>query len=1173
MTALATLLLVGATAPYSDGAPDFNKDIRPILSDACFRCHGPDEETREAGLRLDVHAGAFGDRGGYAALVPGDLEASELWARVATEHADERMPPVDSGKELDAEQLALLRAWIEAGAPWDEHWAFVAPSRPELPALSTDAWVRTPIDAFVLERLRAEGLSPSPEADRRTLVRRLWLDLAGLPPSAEEVEAFVQDSQPGAWERAVERVLATDAHAEHMTRHWLDYARYGDTHGLHLDNYREMWPYRDWVVRAVRDNLPWDQFVRMNLAGDLLPEAGLEGDIASGFNRLHVSTAEGGSIVEEVLVRNVVDRVSTVGTVFLGLTMGCAVCHDHKFDPITAEDFYSSYAFFNNLDGNAMDGNAAAHPPVVRVPSEEQELRLDELGGRAAALQTAIEAPMPEVDAAQAAWEAEWRERAARLWAPLEGLSASSSGGTEYEQLDDGSVRAGGPNPDKEIVTLVGTTQATGIVAVHLEALADPSLVNGSNGRASNGNAVLSEIAVEVVPLGQPEAQPRSVRLVSAQADHSQANYPIEAAIDGKIDAASGWATEGFGRFESRSAVFAADEPFGFEGGTEIRVRLHFESQFAKHSFGRMRVTTTTDGAFLQPTYGTWHSLGRIAENDGQRGYRTDYGPEANLDLGASYGEPAQTFVAQPSYEDGKVQLLQGGGGVWYVAREIWSPDAREVEVSLGSDDAIKLWVNDELFFEKNVARGVAADQDRASFRLRAGLNRLLIKVVDFGGGCGFYFRVLSSTGTQPDPALAQLLAKGAEGRSADEQNRVREFYRSRHAPEWMALVDELESVQAESSAVQASFPTTLVMRERAQPREAYVLLRGQYDQPDTERGPLARATPAFLPPMPEGAPSNRLGYAEWLIDASHPLMARVTVNRYWQQCFGRGLVETSEDFGSQGAWPTHPELLDWLAVEFREGGWDVRELLRTLVLSSTYRQSSSADPSLYEVDPKNELLARAARYRLDAEVLRDQALYVSGLLVDRVGGPPVKPPQPSGLWKAVAYVGSNTDTFVADTAHEDVHRRSLYTFWKRTAPAPQMSMLDAPSREVCSVRRERTNTPMQALLLLNDPQYVEAARYLAQRAMNEGGNTVGGRAAHMFRLATQRAPEPAEQAVLIDVYLDRLEHYQSQPAEVDQLLGVGAMGPPEHLVRVELAAWTLVANAVLNLDEVLNRE
>ena len=1160
MTALAPLLLISATAVSGDGAPDFNRDIRPLLSDTCFRCHGPDEETREADLRLDVHDGAFADRGGYAALVPGELDASELWLRVSASDDDERMPPPGSGKQLSPEDIALLRSWIEAGAPWEEHWSFVAPQRPALPAEADEAWARNAVDAFVLRRMRAAGVEPAPEADRRTLLRRLWLDLAGLPPSLEEVEAFVEDSAPDAWERAVERVLATDAHAEHMTRHWLDYSRYGDTHGLHLDNYREMWPYRDWVVRAVRDNMSWDEFTRMNLAGDLLPEAGLEGEIASGFNRLHVSTAEGGSIVEEVLVRNVVDRVSTVGTIFLGMTMGCAVCHDHKFDPITAEDFYSSYAFFNNLDGDAMDGNAAAHPPVVRVPSEEQVAQLAQLAARASELELAIAAPMPEVDAAQLVWEEEWRERAARLWAPLDDFHASSTGGSEYELLEDGSLRASGAVPDKEIVTLTGSTRAMGIVAINLEALADAGLVNGSNGRAPNGNAVLSEVVVEARPLEQPDAEPRAVRLVSATADHSQDKYPVAAAIDRAIDPSTGWATEGPRRPESRSAIFATDEPFGFEGGTLLSVRLHFESQFAKHSFGRVRLSTTSDGAFLEPTYGTWHSLGRIAEGDGQRAYSTDYGPEAALDLGASYGEPPRSFEAQPGFADGAVQLLEGGGGVWYLAREVWSADEREVEVSLGSDDAIKLWVNDELFYENNVARGVAANQDQARFRLQAGVNRLLIKIADFGGGCGFYFRVISSSNNQPDPGLARVLAMPADQRSAAEASSVREFYRTRHAPEWIALLEGLEGVSDERAAVEGSFPTTLVMRERATPREAYVLVRGQYDEPDTERGQMQRRVPGFLPPLPAGAPADRLGYAEWLVDSTHPLMARVTVNRFWQQCFGRGLVETSEDFGSQGAWPTHPELLDWLALEFREGGWDVRALLREMVLSATYRQSSSVASELYAADPKNELLARATRYRLDAEVLRDQALAVSGLLVQRVGGKPVKPPQPEGLWKAVAYVGSNTDTFVADSMHEDVHRRSLYTFWKRTAPAPQMSMLDAPSRESCSVRRERTNTPMQALLLLNEPQYVEAARNLAQRAMSEGGATVTGRAARLFALSTLRQPEPSEQAVLMEGYLDRLSHYQAHPDEVDALLAIGVAEPPAQLVRVELAAWTLRA-------------
>ncbi len=1018
-------------APSSRAADDieFSRDIRPLLSDKCFHCHGPDATTREGNLRLDVEEGVFQRRGRRRVpVVAGQPSRSAVFRRITADDPDDRMPPPDSGKSLSESEIELIRRWIEQGAEWQGHWSLISPTRPPVPEVTDTAWPRTTLDRFVLARLETEMLRPSPEADRRTWIRRVTLDLTGLPPTIDEVERFVADTSADAYEKVVDRLLGSPAYGEHQARFWLDAARYGDTHGLHLDNYREIWPYRDWVIRAFNANLGWDEFTVKNLAGDLLPGATLDDLVASGFNRCHITTSEGGSIAEEVYVRNVVDRVSTVGTVFLGLTTGCAVCHDHKFDPFTMRDFYSMFAFFNNLDANPLDGNAKAHAPVTKVPTETDRVRSEEYAAKIRGIETRLAGPWPGLDARQAEWEKKWTGKFTDLWTAPPPASASSSGGATLSIQDDRSVLATGANPPKDVYTVELHVPTGKVSAVRLEALTHSSY-GGKNGRASNGNAVLSEFELEAIPLATPGADPTRVRWASASADHSQKDYPIANAIDGKVDDKNGWATEGYSRAEARNATFVPTEPFGFDGGTLVRCRLRFETQFAQHAFGRVRVSISTRDDFAEVT------------------------------------------------------------------------------------------------------------------------------------------------GAVPPEGLAAALAVPAADRDEAQAKLVRAHYRESTSSEWKSLSSELAELNKAATQLEASFPTTLIMKERASPRPAYLLRRGQYDLPDKELGELPRAVPSAFPPLPENAPVNRLGFAQWLIASEHPLLARVTVNRFWQQFFGRGIVETAEDFGSQGAWPTHPRLLDWLAVEFRESGWDVKQLFRTIALSATYRQSSRAPAELWQRDPQNRLLARGPRFRLDAESLRDQALSVSGLLVERVGGPPVKPPQPDGLWKAVAYVGSNTMKFTADKGPEKVHRRSLYTFWKRTAPAPQMTTFDAPSRESCTVRRERTNTPLQALLLLNDPQYVEAARHLALRALRECSGSPSERAGHLLRLATLRPATDGEVEELVAVYEDRLAFYRSHPDEAKAILAIGEPTSGDRPGTAELAAWTLVGNVVLNLDEVLTKE
>ncbi|QDU55946.1 PSD1 and planctomycete cytochrome C domain-containing protein [Aeoliella mucimassa] len=976
---------------------DFNRQIRPLLSDRCYQCHGPDENHREAGLRLDLEEAATAETdSGTIALVPGDTEASELVARIATDDADLVMPPVDSGKSLNAEEIALLKKWVEQGAKYQPHWAFVAPKVVAPAEVKQAEWPAGEIDKYILAEIEAAGLEPSPEANKITLIRRVTLDLTGLPPTPEEVAAFLADDSADAYEKVVDRLLASPRYGEHMARFWLDAVRYGDTHGLHLDNYREMWPYRDWVVRAFNDNLTWDQFTRMNLAGDLLPEPSLDDLIASGYNRSHITTNEGGSIAEEVRVRNVVDRVSTTGTVFMGLTMGCAVCHDHKFDPITMRDFYAMSGFFNNLDANPMDGNRADHAPTVKAPTPEQQTELARLEQRLKELATKLDAPWQAVDTAQAEWETKTREQ--------------------------------------------------------LASQAKPELV-----------------------------------------------------------------------------------------------------------------------------WGTWHSVGPFRSDlrylQGQK-----QGPEGKpvkLDdqFELSTGEKV-AWVAHPEWADGEPHTeFEQIVSAMFVYRTIESDQARAITVGVGSDDGVRIYLNGKKVHDKRTPRGVTVNEDQVTLKLKQGTNELLMKIVNHGGGCGFAFSVPEGN-ELPAEVIAAVNVEPA-ARTDEHQRTLRQYYRMQISDDAgiAELLDERSKVEQEKVAVESAIPTTLIMKERAEVRPTYVLTRGQYDTPDKEQGALPRRVPEFLPSLPDDAPKDRLGLANWLLTEQQPLMARVTVNRFWQQLFGIGLVETSDDFGSQGSWPSHPELLDWLAIDFREHDWDVKRTMKQMVMSQTYRQSSKTSPELTAIDPKNRLLSHGPRYRLDAEVIRDQALAVSGLLVEKLGGPGVKPPQPSGLWEAVAYSGSNTKTFVADHGPEKVHRRSVYTFWKRTSPPPEMTTLDAPSRESCVVRRERTNTPLAALMLLNDPQYFEAARALAQRAMRDAKNEPDAVVDRMFELATLREPTDDELYRLRTLFDESLARYESDPNSRDQLLSVGEAPMDDELDHTELASWTLVANAILNLDEVLNKE
>jgi len=969
-------------APAADEPPrvDFAREVRPILADRCFACHGPDAERRKADLRLDTPAGA-------RALVPGEPDASELYRRIASADPDERMPPPDSGKSLAPEEIEVLRRWIAEGAEWTEHWSFVPPRRPSLPAVARSGWPRGPIDALVLARLEAEGLGPAPDADRRTLIRRLSLDLAGLPPTPPEVDAFLSDERTDAYERLVERLLASPRFGERMALFWLDAARYADTNGYSIDGGRHMWLWRDWVVGAFNANKPFDQFTIEQLAGDLLPDATLEQRIASGFNRNHMVTHEGGTIPEEYRVEYVADRVRTTGEVWMGLTFGCARCHDHKYDPIGQEDYYRLFAFFNNIDERGNDGDGGMNAvPVLNVPTPEEA--------------RAIERAARELDAGRRGLEAAAGDAAARAeWEALHGARAAL----------------------------------------------DPALRLGP------------------------------------------------------------WRVAG---------------PFGAASGLEA--------------------------------------------------FRERFGPEGGLDLAE---EPADgvEWRSVADLADGVVHALGGEVGATYLQRTLEVDSAVCATLSLGSDDGLVVWLNGERVLARDVQRAAELDQDRVQVELAPGVNHLLLKVANHGGPAGFAFEVMR---VGAPPRVAEALRAPASERSPEQAEALSEFYRTVAAPLRAARARVAAAEEALERAEAAVTRSVMVMGELSEPRATHVLLRGQYDHPGAR---VEAGTPECLPPLPSGdagARPDRLALARWLVDPGHPLTARVLANRLWQLVFGRGLVATAGDFGAQGEVPSHPELLDWLALELVEGGWDVKALLRTIVTSATYRQDSSLSPGLRARDPENLLLARGARFRLQAELIRDNALAISGLLVERLGGPSVKPYQPPGLWRELSHFGSTPATaqvYEQDTG-DALWRRSLYTYWKRTVPPPAMVAFDAPSREVCTLRRPITNTPLQALVLLNDPTFVEAARALAARTLVEGGATPAERVDFAFRLATARPPTAAERGVLLRALGRERAFFADHPADARALVEVGESGRGRELDALELAAWTGVASLILNLSETITR-
>ena len=1044
--ACAIGVLAGWLMPLAHAAEstlDFNRDVRPILSDRCFSCHGPDAEDRQAGLRLDGRDAAIAAlESGSTAIVPGKPEASELLVRIGSTDPDVVMPPPHVNKPVTQAEAEILGRWIAEGAEYRGHWAFERVQRPAAPEVQTAAWPQTPIDRFVLARLEHEGLTPNAEADRVTLARRVALDLTGLPPTPADVDAFVADRSPDAYEAYVDRLLASPHFGERMAIEWLDAARYADSHGYQTDSSRSNWPWRDWVISAFNRNLPFDQFTVEQLAGDMLEHPSRDQIVATGFNRNHRINGEGGIIAEEWRVETVIDRVETTGQTWLGLTVGCARCHDHKYDPLTQKEFYALFALFNNVPENgtimgAENRSGGNSDPLHLLPTVQQEQELARLEQVVADAVLAHKAEEAAIDSLVAAWEETARRALATPnagWESFEPLELRSSGGATFRRSEDGSWYVEGQLPPRDTYEFESLVPAGRFGGLRLEVLPDASLAgNGGFGRAGNGNIVVSKLEAEIEPPGDAQAIP--VDLKRAEADYEQDHWAAASVLKG--EQGKGWAIDGHvaEKRQPRHLAVFPEKAVAVPENSRLVIRIRQEA-FDGHAIGRFRLAFSSD---------------------------------------------------DPS--------LLGVAGVKL-------PD--------------------------NVKAALAVDREQ-----------------------------------QTPEQKAEILAFYR----ANVDGPIRHAERARDAAK--------KSVEAFRDAL----PSAMVMKEGDR-REAFLLIRGEYDK----RGdPVEAALPAFLPRLPAGTKADRLSLAHWIVSRDNPLTARVWVNRIWERFFGTGLVKTSENLGSQAEYPSHPELLDWLAAEFMEAAvmpavhgqsaqpWDMKAFIKMVLMSAVYRQAATVTPEKLARDPANRLLARGARLRLPGEAVRDSAMAASGLLVPTLGGPSVRPWMPDGVWDETSKYG-DLRGYKADTG-AGRYRRTMYTIWKRTAGPPTMLLFDAPNRETCTVKRSRTNTPLQALALLNETTFIEAAHGLAKRMIAEGGTTPAERIAHGFRLALGRQPTTAELATLVAGFEADLSRFSAEPATAEQYLAVGLVKHLDHVPVAEQAAYSLAANVIINLDEFVMRE
>ncbi|MSQ92942.1 MAG: DUF1553 domain-containing protein [Gemmataceae bacterium] len=1038
---------------------EYNRDVRPILAENCFACHGPDSASRKASLRLDERDAAIK----MGALKPGNVKESALLDRIHASDPKEIMPPPKTLKKLTAVQKDILKRWISEGAEYQLHWSLLAPKRPPLPEVKNKEWVRNPVDRFILAELEKRGMTPNPEADRRTLARRLSLDLIGLPPSPAEVEAFLNDKSPDAYEKYVDNLMKSLHWGEHRGRYWLDAARYADTHGIHFDNFREIHAYRDWVISAFNKNQRFDQFTIDQLAGDLLPNPTMDQLIATGFNRCNISSNEGGLIPEEYLVMYTRDRTETAAAVWLGATMNCCTCHSHKFDPFSQEDFYALSAFFNNTTIGAMDGNIPNTPPTIFVPCIEDRPRWDVLAKEIGGLRAQIEARKKAAQKDFDTWLAQAKAEQIVALIPTDGL-------TLHAKLNEAQGNSASFVVDGELTKML--------------------FGDGYDWVASKGT-------------------PKSFTI-----------KPTGSAIQFK----------GVGDFEKNQ---------GFSVGAWVKTSK-------RNTIGA--IASRMDNTNFYRGWDLW------MEND-----------KVGMHLVNKWDENALKVTSK--------MLLQPNQ--WYHVFVTYDGSSKAAGVKLYVNGALQPL---EVFTDKLSATikttvpfkvGQRYQTERAS-----GVSLQDLRL---------YGKTL--TGPQAEQLArsskaAEFLAKPADKRTPQERNELFDWWLVALDGAYRPLNDKLAAIQQEEVTLKSRGTIAHVMNERKDEPTAYVLFRGEYDK---RRDQVKAATPGVLPPMPADLPRNRLGFAQWLLRPENPLPARVTVNRFWQEIFGTGLVRTSGDFGVAGELPSHPELLDWMAVEFmspaaslpRERGetraWDVQKFFKLMVTSATYRQAATVTKDTLEKDRDNRWLARAPRHRMDAEMIRDYALASSGLLVRKIGGPSVKPYMPDGVWEAVAMIGSNTRDYRRDTG-EKLYRRSMYTFWKRAAPPASMDILNAPNRETCTTRRERTNTPLQALVTLNDVQFIEAARHLAQTAIKEGGATDVSKIDFIAQRLLARSFRAAEMKVVQESLGDLLTNYKTRPDEARKLITVGESRPDASLDAGTLAAWTMLVNELMNLDEALNK-
>jgi hypothetical protein len=993
-------LMAADAAAVATPSVNYSEQIKPILAERCYACHGPDAAQRKADLELHIR-----DKAIREAIVPGKADASPLFQRITSRSPDEQMPPPDSKKPpLTADQIELVKRWINEGAPYDAHWAYVRPQRPPLPAANNPSWIRNAIDNFVAARQDEHGLTPVPEADRRTLIRRLSFDLVGLPPKPAEIDAFVADKQSDAYELLVDRLLSSPHYGERMAQYWLDVVRYADSGGYHSDNDRYVWLYRDYVIQAFNDNKRFDQFTIEQIAGDLLPSATREQRIASGYNRLLQTTEEGGAQPKEYAAKYSADRVRNTAAAWLGATMGCSECHDHKFDPYTTRDFYRFAAFFADVNEKAV-GRQDQTP----MPAAEQEEQIKQLDGQIAAVRTELDQPRAELDAAQSQWEQDVRNHKIE-WTTLTPIASTSSGGATFTPQADGSILVGGTKPDKDVYTFAVPVSLKGMTALRIEVLPDDSLPAHGPGRASNGNFVLHEVEATL--------NDAPLKWSVASASHSQNDWAAVGAADGKPD--TGWAIlPQVGK--ANHLVIETTGEVGDGNPATLTIKLH-------------------------QNYGTSHTIGRL--------------------------------------------------------------------------------------------------------RLSASVSP----------------RPVRAEGVDALPKnIAEILAIEPANRNDEQRRTVAAYYRT-IAPLLQPVRDELAGLQKQKDEIVKSAPTTLVSLSVA-PRTVRMLPRGNWLDDSGEI--VSPGVPEFLTALSvSDRQPSRVDLAQWIVSPDNPLVARVFVNRLWKLFFGQGIVKTLDDLGTQGAWPTHPLLLDWLAVEFVESGWDVKHIVRLMLTSNTYRQSSSPSAEARQKDPANQWLARQNRFRLDAEMVRDNALAISGLLSDKIGGPSVKPYQPAGYW-------SHLNFPVREWMHdhgESQYRRGLYTWWQRTFLHPSLLAFNASTREECTAERPRSNTPLQALVLLNDPTYVESARALAARILRETSADPTERIRFAWREALGRVPMPEETAVLLRLYETNRATYSAQSTAANELTQNGELKPFEGADLVDLAAWTAVSRAILNLHETITR-